>query len=169
MPGPARAREASGVLRALEDGRISVSDIDARVRASLKLLDRVGKFSDRRETPKEQGVDDPNHRALIREVGGAGIVVLKNKDDILPIDFKKTKKIALLGPLAKHASAHGGGSSFLTCHYKTSPFEAFETRFGSQLELTYSKGKQSTNIGLKGSFSVCHFCIALCSFADFAT
>ncbi|KAH7176803.1 glycosyl hydrolase family 3 C-terminal domain-containing protein [Dactylonectria macrodidyma] len=86
IPGPARAREASSVRQALEDGRISITDINDRVRNSLKLLERVG---------------------------GAGNVLLKNKDEILPIDISKVKKIALLGPLARHASAHGGGSAHI--------------------------------------------------------
>ncbi|KAM0335577.1 hypothetical protein ACHAQA_000625 [Verticillium albo-atrum] len=140
MPGPARHTSAANVHSALEQGKLTEADIDKRVRASLVLLDRVGKFADRRPTPAEQAIDRPEHRALIREVGAAGIVLLKNEGGVLPIDASKTKKIALLGPLADHASAHGGGSSFLTCHYKISPKEAFTKRFGSQVELTYSKG-----------------------------
>ncbi|KAH6686401.1 glycoside hydrolase superfamily [Plectosphaerella plurivora] len=140
MPGPARHASASKVRAALEQGSYSEADIDKRVRASLVLLERVGKFADRRPTPKEQAINKPEHRALIREAGAAGVVLLKNERGVLPIDAKKTKKIALLGPLADHASAHGGGSSFLTCHYKISPMEALKKRFGSELEITYSKG-----------------------------
>lgn len=142
MPGPAKHASASNVHEALRDGRVTEVDIDARVRASLVLLERVGKFEDeRRLTPPEQAIDLPEHRALIREAGAAGTVLLKNDRQVLPLNLDKTKKIALLGPLADHASAHGGGSSFLTCHYKISPVEAFKNRFGSQVEFTYSKGE----------------------------
>lgn len=141
MPGPARYASADKVHALLEQGKLRVEDINARVRSSLVLLDRVGKFSDRRPTPEEKAVDLPEHRALIREAGAAGAVLLKNERGVLPIDLRKTKKIALLGPLADHASAHGGGSSFLTCHYKISPKEAFVKRFGSQVDISYSKGE----------------------------
>lgn len=141
MPGPANISTPSKVHQALKDGLISESDIENRVLNSMKLLEKVGKFADRRPTPAEKAIDKPEHRALIREAGRAGVVLLKNDRNILPIDVATKKKIALLGPLAKAASAHGGGSSFLSCHYKISPYEAFNERFGSQVEFLYSKGK----------------------------
>lgn len=115
----------------MKKGNPAKADIDARVRASLVLLDKVGKFTDRRLTPEEQAIDLPEHRALIQESGAAGIVLLKNELQLLRIDTEKTKRIAFLGPLANQASAHGGGSSFLAYHYKTSPVEAFTKRVGS--------------------------------------
>ena len=140
MPGPPRQRAPETVHKALKEGRISTTDIDNRVLSTLKLLKRIGKFDDRRETPKEQAIDRPEHRALIRKAGSEGIVLLKNDKNILPIDVKSTKKIALLGPLANYAAAHGGGSASLNCHYKVSPYDAFTERLGKQVEITHSDG-----------------------------
>jgi beta-glucosidase len=140
MPGPPRQRGHDAVQKALKEGKISEQDIDARVLSTLKLLHKVGKFSDRRDTPKEQAIDRPDHRALIRKAGSEGIVLLKNEGGVLPIDVKKTRKIALLGPLAKYAAAHGGGSASLNCHYKISPYDAFVNRLGKDVEITQSKG-----------------------------
>jgi len=140
MPGPPRQRVPEAVQEALKKGQISEEDIDARVLSTLNLLKKVGKFSDRRDTPKEQAIDRPEHRALIRKAGSEGLVLLKNEGGILPIDVQKTKRIALLGPLAKYAAAHGGGSASLNCHYKISPYDAFTKRLGKDVEITHSKG-----------------------------
>ena len=140
MPGPPKHRTSEAVNKAILAGRISADELDRCVATFVKLLKRTGKLDDRRETPLEKSVDLPEHRELIREAGADGIVLLKNSRDILPIDLKKVKKIALLGPLAKYAAAHGGGSASLNCHYKISPYDAFEKRLGDQVELTYSKG-----------------------------
>jgi beta-glucosidase len=140
MPGPPRERTLEAVQKAIERGSIRGEDIDARVLSTLKLLEKVGKLDDRRETPPEQAIDRVEHRALIRQAGSEGIVLLKNDGYILPIDVKKTKRIALLGPLAKYAAAHGGGSASLNCHYKVSPYDAFTSRLGKDVELTHSKG-----------------------------
>ncbi|KAF2107871.1 glycosyl hydrolase family 3 C-terminal domain-containing protein [Lophiotrema nucula] len=102
---------------------------------------KTGKFDDRREPKSEEAVDRPEHRALIRQAGAEGLVLLKNDGNVLPIDVRKTKKIALLGPLAKYAAAHGGGSASLNCHYKISPYDAFVARLGSDVEITHSKGR----------------------------
>lgn len=140
MPGPPRQRRVEVVRGALKKEQISEHDIDARVLSTLKLLKKVGKFSDRRDTPKEQAIDRPDHRALIRKAGREGIVLLKNQDNTLPINIQKTKKIALLGPLATYAAAHGGGSASLNCHYKISPHDAFMERLGNDIDIKHSKG-----------------------------
>ncbi|KAF1959489.1 glycoside hydrolase [Byssothecium circinans] len=140
MPGPPHRRTQEAVHKALESGQIQESDIDARVLSSLKLLKKVGKFSDRKDTPEEQAIDRPEHRALIRKAGSEGLVLLKNEGNILPIDVKNIKKLALLGPLAKYVAAHGGGSASLNCHYKVSPYDAFVERLGKEVEITHSKG-----------------------------
>lgn len=141
MPGPARQRTPDAVQKALETGQITTADIDDRVLATLKLLKQTGKFDDRKDTPKEQAIDRPEHRALIRKAGSEGIVLLKNENNILPIDVASTKRIALLGPLATYSAAHGGGSASLNCHYKISPYDAFTERLGKQVEITHAKGK----------------------------
>ncbi|CAI6340141.1 unnamed protein product [Periconia digitata] len=140
MPGPPRQRTLEATQAALKTGQIKESDIDARVLATLKLLEKVGKFDDRKTTPEEQALDRPEHRSLIRKAGSEGLVLLKNEGQILPIDPKKTKKITLLGPLAKYAAAHGGGSASLNCHYKVTPYDAFTERLGKDVEITHSKG-----------------------------
>ncbi|KAF2009538.1 glycoside hydrolase family 3 protein [Aaosphaeria arxii CBS 175.79] len=140
MPGPSRQRTTEKVQGALQAGQISEEDIDKRVLNILNLLKKTGKFDDRKNPVKEQAIDRPEHRALIRKAGSEGIVLLKNENNILPIDVKKTKKIALLGPLANYSAAHGGGSASLSCHYKVSPYDAFKERLGKDVEITHGKG-----------------------------
>jgi beta-glucosidase len=140
MPGPAHHRTVPNVEKALADNLVQSADIDKSVMSLLKLLRRTGKFTHRQTTPDEKAVDLPEHRALIRQAGADGMVLLKNEDNILPIAKAKTRKIALLGPLAKYAAAHGGGSASLNCHYKVSPWDAFQSRLGDDVELTYSQG-----------------------------
>jgi beta-glucosidase len=142
MPGPPKHRSLENVKKAVEENKVDVKDIDKRVLANLKLLRNVGKFTDRRETPKEQAVDLPEHRALVREAGAEGIVLLKNENNTLPLDKSKLKKVAILGPLAKYAAAHGGGSASLNAHYKVTPFDALKQSFGDNVELNYSKGSR---------------------------
>jgi beta-glucosidase len=140
MPGPAHHRTNEAVTKAVQTGRVHTKEIDSSVLTLLWLLRNTGKFIDRVDTPVEKAVDRPEHRALIREAGGEGIVLLKNKDNILPLSPKSIGRIAMLGPLAKYAAAHGGGSASLNCHYKISPYEAFKERLGSNIEITHSKG-----------------------------
>lgn len=142
MPGPARHRKPAAIEKALNAGLITVRDIDSCILSQLKLLRKTRKFTDRRETPAEQAINRPEHRALIRKAGAEGIVLLKNERGMLPFDLKRTRKIALIGPLAKEAAAHGGGSASMNCHYKITPWDAFHQRLGGQVELSHAKGTE---------------------------
>lgn len=146
MPGPAHHRTVAAVGKAVDEGKVSHEDINARVLTILRLLRKVGKFGDRRQMEHdERAVDLPEHRTLIRQAGAEGLVLLKNKDNILPLQLKAKPrcKVALLGPLAKYASAHGGGAASLNCHYKITPFEAFTEKVGLDADITYAQGNQS--------------------------
>jgi beta-glucosidase len=87
-------------------------------------------------------VDNPKHRALIREVAGQGLVLLKNDKDVLPLKKSdvKGKKIALLG-LAKEALIHGGGSASLHAHYRISPWDGLYSAYGDDVEFNFAKGE----------------------------
>lgn len=134
-------RTLEAVQKGVESGAVDIQELDARVLALLKLLRQTGKFTDRRESVPEQAISNPEHERLIREAGGEGIVLLKNERQVLPLTKSSAKKIAVLGPLAKHASAHGGGSASLNSHYTINPFDALTERL-KDVELTYSKGKK---------------------------
>ncbi|KAG4418422.1 hypothetical protein IFR04_008407 [Cadophora malorum] len=139
MPGKSKWRALEQVKLAIETGLVSENIINDRAHAVLELLEKTGKFGDRRADVSETAQDLPEHRNLIRQAGAEGIVLLKN-EGILPLKKDQNKKVALLGPLAKYAAAHGGGSASLNCHYKISPFDAFSSRLGTDVDVNYSKG-----------------------------
>lgn len=143
MPGPTKWRSATQLKPALENGKLTETTIDDRARAVLELLKKTGKFGDRRKDIAETAVDLPGHQKLIRKAGADGIVLLKNDSNVLPLKKGCLKNVALLGPLAKYAAAYGGGSASLNCHYKVSPFDAFSSRLGDDVEITYSKGNKA--------------------------
>ncbi|KAL1893285.1 hypothetical protein Sste5346_006461 [Sporothrix stenoceras] len=140
MPGPPIRRKTDAVKEALVKGECSVDDIDRSVRSLLRLLNNTGKFDDRRAPVAEHSISRPEHEKLIREAGAAGMVLLKNEGNILPLQRDRLKKVALLGPLAKTAAAHGGGSASLNSHYKISAYDAFVERLTPDVEVTTAPG-----------------------------
>lgn len=141
MPGPTQHRQFKAVKGAIESGELSEATIDERVRNILELIKKVGAF-DNPEIPPEKSIDSPQHRKLIREVAGQGLVLLKNEDNILPLkrEVVKGKKIGLIG-LAKEALIHGGGSASLNAHYSISPWDGFQSAYGEDVEFVFAKGE----------------------------
>lgn len=145
MPGPTRWRKYEDVIAAIKEGKITEKTIDERATQVLKFLERLKCFEDA-TIPAEQAINKPEHRALIREAGSKGIVLLKNEDQVLPLskDKVKGKKIALLGH-AKIGLAHGGGSASLNAHYKVTPWDAMHTALGDSVEFSYAKGQSTSH------------------------
>ncbi|PVH97777.1 glycoside hydrolase family 3 protein [Periconia macrospinosa] len=140
MPGPTQHRQLKAVKEAIESGELSETTVDERVRNILELIKKVGAFENP-EIPPEKSIDSPEHRELIRKVAGQGLVLLKNKENVLPLKREdvKGKKIALLG-LAKEALIHGGGSASLNAHYRISPWDGLQSAYGDDVEFVFAKG-----------------------------
>lgn len=140
MPGPTQLRSQKAVLTAIEAGLISVETINERVRNVLELLVKAESFT-KPMPEQEQAINSPKHQELIREVGGAGIVLLKNQNNVLPFnkDSLRGKKVAMLG-FAKEGLVHGGGSASVNAHYKLTPWDGLTAGLGDDVELVYAKG-----------------------------
>lgn len=122
MPGPARARGAK-LVAAVDEGRLGAADVRACARRVLQFARRLGSFADP-VIPAERADDLPEHRALIRRLGSAGSVLLKNDDARLPLAPQPGARIALIGRAATVPQIMGGGSATVNAHYRSAPADA---------------------------------------------
>ncbi|MBN2007983.1 glycoside hydrolase family 3 C-terminal domain-containing protein [candidate division KSB1 bacterium] len=88
---------------ALELGYIDEHDLDQAVGRVLSARFRLGDFDPPELVPYKsipnEKLDSPEHRALALEAAQKSIVLLKN-NGMLPLDPKKVKSIAVIGPNA---------------------------------------------------------------------
>ena len=103
-PGLDSARE---LLEALKTGKISESDIDARVD---ELID-ITLSTKNKKKPQDKAKMFEDNNTLAREAARKSIVLLKNEENILPLD--KSKKIAIVGDFAFNPRYQGAGSSMV--------------------------------------------------------
>ena len=97
---------AKRIIEAVRNGSLDESDLDARVDNIIEILLRSA------ETLKEEYTCDmeANHK-IARQIASESAVLLKNEDDILPVD--KSKKIAVIGEMAEKPRYQGAGSSLI--------------------------------------------------------
>ncbi|TMB82314.1 MAG: beta-glucosidase, partial [Chloroflexi bacterium] len=127
------------LLEAVERGEVTEATIDRSVRRLLQLLVKAGLFEHREQGP-EQALDLPEHRALIREAGAEGIVLLKNERNLLTLQPEHFTSLAMIGPNAKVAQLMGGGSAQVNAHYAVSPFDGIVARVGDHVTVHYEQG-----------------------------
>ncbi len=137
MPGPRWRGEQ--LLAAVERGEVAEATIETSVRRLLLLLDKAGLFEHPQAVP-EQAIDLPERRALVREAAAEGIVLLKNEQQILPLQQEQLTSIAVIGPNAQVAQITGGGSAQVNAHYAVTPFEGIVARVGDHVRVGYEQG-----------------------------
>jgi beta-glucosidase len=88
---------------ALDRGLVTEADIDVALARTLGTRFKLGMFDPQEEVPfasiPMSVVDSPEHRKLAYEAAAKSMVLLKNKNNILPIS-PKTSKILVTGPNA---------------------------------------------------------------------
>ena len=103
-PGGDSVRE---LLAAVESGKITESDIDARLSELLPLVFDTKAALD--AAPRE--FDAAAHHALARRAAAESLVLLKNEDSLLPL--AAGAKVAVIGDFAKNPRYQGAGSSMV--------------------------------------------------------
>ena len=137
MPEPQWRGEQ--LLQAVERGEVEEATIDTSVRRLLQLLVKAGLFEQQQEEP-EQGTDLPEHRTLIREAGAEGCVLLRNEQQVLPLQREHLTSIAVIGPNAQVAQIMGGGSAQVNAHYAITPLEGITNKVGDHTTVRYEQG-----------------------------
>jgi beta-glucosidase len=123
-------------LKLIKSGEVGTKELDDKVRRILRLA-----FLTTMNKNKPFGnIASEEHRAIAKEIGEEGIVLLKNQKNVLPINIAKTKKIAVIGENAIKMMTVGGGSSSLKVKYETLPLDGIKARFGKDAEVTYARG-----------------------------
>ena len=127
---------ANPYLDALKSGKASEEVLNDKVRRVLRLIFRTEM---NRNRPWGSFCSDEHYRAA-RAIGADGIVLLQNKNNVLPIDIATTKKILVVGENAIKMMTVGGGSSSLKVQREISPLDGIREFVGSKAEVQYVRG-----------------------------
>ena len=137
---------AKPFLKLLRSGEVAVEEVDKKVRNILRLV-----FRTNMNTKRPWGsFGTEEHAEVGLKVAQEGIVLLQNENNVLPIDFSKTKKIAVIGENAIKIMTIGGGSSSLKARYEVSPLEGIKKYVGDKAEVVFARGYVNDELRTEG-------------------
>ena len=118
----------------VENGELPIEILDEKARRLLMLTERTGGV---KETPYDQA----EHAGFCRKSAAVSMCLLKNKDNILPLDPARHKKILITGPSAATFNCIGslerqGGSGAVHPPYEITPLAGLKANL-NDFELTY--------------------------------
>ncbi len=88
-------------------------------------------------------MDSEEDNALMRKFAAESIVLLKNDKNILPLNAKTLKKVAIVGGNVKALVWSGGGSAALKPSYFVTPYDGIVDalkKVNPDVEILYSEG-----------------------------
>lgn len=123
------------IVKAVKNGNLAEEDLNRAVRGVLRVKFELGLFDNpyTDENLAEKVFHCEEHQKLALEAARKSIVLLKNKNNVLPVK-KEIKSIALVGNLANVSSLGGyspAGAKGVTV------YEALTKRFGNDIKINF--------------------------------
>lgn len=135
--------------KALLEEKFTEETLNDNVRRLLRVMFLTGLFDDDHAIPPGSR-NTSEHQSLARKIAEEGIVLLKNKDNLLPLNFKALKKIAVLGPNANKKMSRTGGSSMVLPPYEITPLTGIEEKCKDKVEIIDSPSEADIAIIFAG-------------------
>lgn len=127
---------ADPYLKMLREGKADMATLDNKVRNVLRLIFRTAMKSDK----GFGSLCSDEHYAAARRIGDEGIVLLRNKGNLLPLDPSKPQNILVVGENAVKMMTVGGGSSSLKVQHETSPLDGLRAQAPAGSNVVWERG-----------------------------
>ena len=137
----------NNLAQLVKDKKVPIALIDDAVRRILRkkfelgLFDDPYKFCNAQREQKE--LNNPEHTKAARQMADRSIVLLKNKNHLLPLS-KNIKTIAFIGPLVKPLKQNKGFWDVevpgVDSNFIVSQWEGLKNKVGANTKLLYAKG-----------------------------
>ena len=136
------------LAEAVEKGLITEEQINVSVKKLFKMRFRLGMFDPDDRVPYASipvtALESDAHKAHALKMAQQSVVLLRNHNNLLPLDKKNIKKIAVVGPNADDRSV------LLANYYGyptkiTTVLEGIREKAGNDIEVIYKKGVNLTD------------------------
>ncbi|MDQ7817227.1 MAG: glycoside hydrolase family 3 C-terminal domain-containing protein [Melioribacteraceae bacterium] len=128
------------ILKELDNGEISLETINKKVERILSVIIKLGLLDSEVWKENSKLVNSPENRESAYETSLASIVLLKNENNILPLQVDKIKTVGIIGPNAKIARTGGGGSSLVSPVNPITPLDGLKNKLNKDLKIEFAEG-----------------------------
>ena len=127
------------LLPAVADGRVKEATIDEKIRHILMTAGRFGWLDHPQTDLSLSTFSESNHQVALQGARES-IVLLKNDNQVLPLDPAKVKSVLVVGPDAYPAQTVAGGSAGVVAFAPVSILEGISKFLGTKATVYYQRG-----------------------------
>ena len=138
------------LIEAVKSGKIPMSLVDEKVGDVLRVMIKTNVLD-----PKKRfgpgSMNTKEHQQATYDAAAEAIVLLKNQNNLLPLDFSSIKSLAVIGDNATRKHSNGGLSSEIKAVYEVTPLEALRAKWGDKVDIRFAQGYEKLSTFVEGS------------------
>lgn len=141
---------ADPLIEAVKSGKVPMSLVDEKVGDVLRVMIKTNVLD-----PKKRfgpgSMNTKEHQQATYDAAAEAIVLLKNQNNLLPLDFSSIKSLAVIGDNATRKHSNGGLSSEIKAVYEVTPLEALRAKWGDKVDIRFAQGYEKLSTFVEGS------------------
>ena len=141
---------ANPLIEAVKSGKVPMSLVDEKVGDVLRVMIKTNVLD-----PKKRfgpgSMNTKEHQQATYDAAAEAIVLLKNQNNLLPLDFSSIKSLAVIGDNATRKHSNGGLSSEIKAVYEVTPLEALRAKWGDKVDTRFAQGYEKLSTFVEGS------------------
>ena len=141
---------ANPLIEAVKSGKGPMSLVDEKVGDVLRVMIKTNVLD-----PKKRfgpgSMNTKEHQQATYDAAAEAIVLLKNQNNLLPLDFSSIKSLAVIGDNATRKHSNGGLSSEIKAVYEVTPLEALRAKWGDKVDIRFAQGYEKLSTFVEGS------------------
>lgn len=141
---------ANPLIEVVKSGKIPMSLVDEKVGDVLRVMIKTNVLD-----PKKRfgpgSMNTKEHQQATYDAAAEAIVLLKNQNNLLPLDFSSIKSLAVIGDNATRKHSNGGLSSEIKAVYEVTPLEALRAKWGDKVDIRFAQGYEKLSTFVEGS------------------
>lgn len=141
---------ANPLIEAVKSGKIPMSLVDEKVGDVLRVMIKTNVLD-----PKKRfgpgSMNTKEHQQATYDAAAEAFVLLKNQNNLLPLDFSSIKSLAVIGDNATRKHSNGGLSSEIKAVYEVTPLEALRAKWGDKVDIRFAQGYEKLSTFVEGS------------------
>jgi len=129
---------ADPLLDSVKAGKISEAEIDKHVKRILRVMYTVNSMGG--ETRAKGSLGTEAHFKDAYDIAAESVVLLKNREGLLPLKAEGLKSVAVIGANATKKNALGGYGAGVKTKREVTPLEGLQSRLPETVEIRYAEG-----------------------------
>lgn len=131
---------ANPLIKAVKDGQVSEAEIDKHAKRILKMLFNLKAMGSDKTSRAKGSIATEAHYKDAYNIASESVVLLKNTENLLPLNASSLKSVAVIGANATQKHAQGGFGAGVKTKHEITPLEALKAKLPKSVAINYAQG-----------------------------